>query len=376
MHVALNGMLLGPQAGGVEYSILHLARALAEHGSAQYTLYVPAGSLPDLPQSDRMRVHRVPRRMPGRFARIVWEQAFLPRLIDKHNADLLHAPGYIAPLRARKPVVLTVYDTIALQFPQWSKRANTLHYRLLLPASVRKASVVLAPSEATRRDLCRICPGSTSKIRVVPLGIATQFFATPDHNQLEELRRRLTLPSRFILFVGRHEPKKNLPELLESFAMLKKQDRIPHQLVIAGRHGWRTDPLHHHIRRLGLEDETVLTGFLPDKDMPLLYAAAELFVFPSLYEGFGLPPLEAMACGIPVVASDRGALAENLSDAALLVAPGDPAALAAAVRSALSDKDLHANLAASGRRRAARFSWEQTARETDRAHRDALGDTP
>lgn len=373
MHVAINGMLLGPHPSGVEYAILNLARGLADYGTGQYTLYVPDPGMPGLPASDRLSVCRAHRPFHSRVTRIAWEQAVLPGRAERDGADILHAPGYIAPLLTRLPVVLTVYDTIALRFPEWSKRANTLHYRLLLPASLRKAAAILVPSETTRRDLCRVSPRSEPRIRVIPLGVSPSFFAAQAPDRVAALRERLALPPRFILFVGQQEPKKNLAGLLEAFALLKREGHVPHQLVIVGRRGWRTAPLQRAIQRLGLDDETRVTGFLPEHDMPLLYAAADLFVFPSLYEGFGLPPLEAMACGIPVVASDRGALAENLAGAACLVSPEDPPALSEAIRSVLGKRELYNALVQSGRERASGFSWQRTVRETERVYHDAAG---
>jgi glycosyltransferase involved in cell wall biosynthesis len=179
------------------------------------------------------------------------------------------------------------------------------------------------------------------------------------------LRERLGTGERFILFVGRHEPKKNLVRLVESFHRLKTAERLPHRLVLAGGEGWGCAGLERRIRELGLEGDVVRPGFVPAEDLVRLYNMAELFVFPSLYEGFGLPPLEAMACGTPVVCGNRGALPEVAGGAALCVDPEDTAAIADAMSRALRDGPARERLVAAGLARAAEFTWRRTAAATE-----------
>lgn len=372
MKVALNGMLLKHRLSGVEVSILNLARALAESGAEHYVLYVP-GTCPmaDI-ASDRFATRRAPSCTRWRPVRILWEQFVLPRAATQDNVDLLHAPGYIAPLRARVPVVITVYDMIALRFPKLCKPTNALNYRLMLPPSIRKAARIIVPSEATRTDLLQRFPFAEDKTSLIHLGISADLRKVDSETELAAVRSKYGLPDRFILFTGRQEPKKNLVRLVEAFHMLRTGGGLKHKLVLAGTPDRDTPAVRSRIACLGLDDEVIFTAFVPQQDLPAVYTAADLFAFPSLCEGFGLPPLEAMACGTPVVASDRAAVPEIAGNAAVSVDPTDPAAIAAAMDRILTDQDLRARLSASGPERAAHFSWEKTASATESLYKNVI----
>lgn len=366
MRIALDGLLLHGPFSGVEVAILSLAQALGAHGAADYTLFVPGRCpAPDL-DGPRLRTVRVRGPTHVRAVRLAWEQAVFPGRLRAGGFDLVHAPGYLAPLAARLPVVLTVYDLIALRFPAWCRPANRVNYALLLPPSVRKAAGIVVPSEATRRDLAARFPGAEARTAVIPLGIDAAFAPRCDPAAQARLRARYGLPPRFILFVGDLEPKKNLPRLIDAFRLLRAGGGPDHGLVLAGHPSWGDAELRRRIAAAGLGGEVVLTGFVPAADLPDLYGMADVLAFPSRYEGFGIPPLEAMACGVPVVASSAGALPEVVGDAGLLVDPDDEAALAGALRDALTRPDLRAELAARGRERAARFTWRRAAEATER----------
>lgn len=373
MRIAFNGMLLARQVAGVQTAIANLASALARHGQADYTFYLPASAPALLPPSPRCRVRRcrVPARVRG--LRILWEQLWLPRLARRDGADLLHAPGYVAPLAARLPVVITVYDLIALLHPEWCTRANAAHFRLLLPPSVRKAAGIIVPSAVSGRDLAARFPAAAARTRVIPLAVGDAFHAASGLTQehLAARRAALGLPERFILFVGQLEPKKNVPTLLRAFRTLRDAG-LPHRLVLAGHRGWGWPAVERTLAELGLAEAVVVTGRVADADLPALYRLAELFVFPSLYEGFGLPPVEAMACGVPTIVSDRGSLPEVAGDAARIVDPTDAAALARALHDLLTDAGLRARCVARGRAHAARYTWRATALATEAFYRDVL----
>jgi glycosyltransferase involved in cell wall biosynthesis len=374
MRIAVNGMLLGELRSGVEISILGLARALAQFGREDYVFYVPRNAPgPDL-AGPRFRTLRIGIPTRSRPLRIAWEQAALPRRLIRDGVAVLHAPGYVAPAAARVPVVATVYDAIALTHPEWCTALNRLHYRLLVPLTVRRARFVAVPSEATRAALVDRLGIGPAKIRIVPLGVDERFAPIHDAARLAQVRQKYALPPRFILFAGRQDPRKNLERLIESFAALKAAG-LPHDLVLAGRDGRGTAAVRAAVRRLGLAGSVRFPGFVPTEDLAGLYNTAELFVFPSLYEGFGLPPIESMACGVPVVTSRGGAIPEVVGDAAQLVDPTDGAALARAVLEALNNGDLRRRLAAAGLERAARFTWRRAAEAMDRCYREAAGAT-
>jgi glycosyltransferase involved in cell wall biosynthesis len=208
-------------------------------------------------------------------------------------------------------------------------------------------------------------PAAAEKIRVVPLGIGREFQVLRDEAAFSRLRIKHKLPTRFILFVGGLEPKKNLPRLIAAYRLLRRDPSVSHALVIAGSPSWDRSAVRRAIHAGGLEDSVILTGFVPPDELPLLYNMADLFVFPSLYEGFGLPPLEAMACGTPVLVSDRGALPETTGNAAMVTDPLVPDRIAAAMKSILTDPALRDGLRARGLARAREFSWSAAAAATE-----------
>lgn len=354
MRVAIDGMLLGRRASGVERSIANLIGTLAGRARHAYTVYTQV-SLPG--------VAAVPTRWPvaARPGRIFWQQAVLPCAAARCRCDVLHAPGYVAPLAATVPVVLTVYDTLAFTHPELCTPANRWHYRLLLPAGLRKAARIVVPSETTRRDVLRLVPAAAGRVRVVPLGVEKAFSVVPGPDERDQVLRLAGGAAPYILFVGGLEPKKNVPRLVEAYGLLARHHGLRHRLVIAGSLSWDAARIRRTIRAQGLDTRITLAGDVPPGLLPALYRGADLFVFPSLYEGFGLPPLEAMACGVPAIVADCGALAEISGPASLVVDPASAGDMAEAMQAVLTRTDVRADLVARGLRHAAGFTWERTA---------------
>lgn len=373
IRVAIDGMLLTRHFSGVETSILNLSRALARLGRDQCTLFVPREFEEDEITGRRFATNT--RNVPAtrRVARIVWEQCVLPGILKSGRFDVLHAPGYLAPLCASTPVVLNVYDLIAIQFPQWCRLTNRINYRLLLPPSVRKAAAVIVPSQCVARDVGTVFPQAAGKTHVVPLGVDRAFRPVRVESREEALRRKHNLGGGFLLFVGNREPKKNLGALVDAFRLLKEAGGVLQKLVFVGGKEWGCRGLYAQIRTCGLADEIIFAGYASEDDLVSWYNMADVMVMPSLYEGFGLPPLEAMACGVPVVCSNSGALPEVVGDAALTVAPSDTGALANALRQVLRDAALRRTLVGRGLERAARFSWDAAAEGVARVYRTVAG---
>jgi glycosyltransferase involved in cell wall biosynthesis len=292
--------------------------------------------------------------------RLRWQQIDLPRQARRSRADLLHVPGFDAPWLAPCPVVLTVHDLIGWLFPENLPPVARFYWARWLPASIRAADAIVVDSQQTRRDVLRLLPEVAARTRVVPLAADPRFRELPPEASAA-LRGRLGLPERVLLYAGTIEPRKGLDTLVEAWALVAGQ--LPAvELVIAGQEGWFAERLHAQVERLGLGRRVHFLGYLADEDLPALYALAELFVFPSRYEGFGLPPLEAMACGTPVIASNAASLPEVLGDAAVLVPPGDAPMLARALLLGLAQPELRAALRQRGLARAALFSWPRSAR--------------
>jgi glycosyltransferase involved in cell wall biosynthesis len=236
--------------------------------------------------------------------------------------------------------------------------------RPLVDVAARRADAIITVSESAKRDIVRLYGSQAERIHVVHEAAAPAFQPIRDPAVLERVRRRYDLAERFILYVGTIEPRKNLPKLIEGFASRRKSGQLPHQLVCAGPYGWLSRDIEDLIDRLQIEDAVRFTGYVPFDDLATLYSLAEMFVFPSLYEGFGLPVIEAMACGTPVVTSNGTSLPEVVADSAVLVDPEDVDSIAAGIQQMLSNPGLRERLRRSGLERAKCFTWERAATRT------------
>ena len=265
--------------------------------------------------------------------------------------------------------MITLHDVLGFDHPEWFTRALALQWRLVLTRALRRASCVLVPSTHTRDRLVARLGLDEERIRLVPLGVDPQF--TPGETP-DGLLERLGLEGPFVLTVGTLQPRKNVETAVQAFERLAAAG-AEQRLAIVGGRGWRDDALAELIRRSPAADRIVMTGRVGDDDLVGLYRAADCFVFPSRYEGFGFPPLEAMACNTPVISSDRTSLPEVVGDAALLVDPDDVHAIERALTELLSSPELGAELVERGRRRVAQFTWSRCAELTVEAYRSALG---
>lgn len=281
------------------------------------------------------------------------------------GVDLFHATDNLLPRLTHSQSVLILYDLAFRLYPEAFTRLNRWFQALTMGMFLRTADAVMAISESTKKDAMRLYGIDESRLTVVYGGVNPRFQpASP--GEVASTRSRYGLPEHYILFVGSIEPRKNLSTLLTAFSALKQQspEADSLKLVAAGKKGWIYAGFFQRLRELGLEEEVVLPGFVADEDLPALYTASDLFVFPSWYEGFGLPVLEAMACGAPVVCSNAASLPEVAGDAALLVSPDDVRGLREAISRALTDLTLRNELIERGFRQAARFTWERAAQQT------------
>ncbi len=287
------------------------------------------------------------------------------------GVTLFHATEHLLPKLTHAISVFTLHDTAYLLFPNYHLFQNRLYLTLMMPRFLERADRVIAVSEATRRDALRFYRLNPEKVVVIPEGVEPRFRPEPDPARLAAVRQRYALPERFILCVGTIEPRKNLPTLLEAYAALR-----PHHprlgLVIAGGKGWLYQSFFERLQSLGLETRVTLTGYVPDDDLPALINCAEVFAFPSVFEGFGLPPLEAMACGVPVVCSNASSLPEVVSEAGFLVAPDDVPRWAETLNRLLTEPALRADLRTRGLARARQFTWDAAARQTLEVYQSVL----
>jgi len=368
MRVAINALLLSGRYSGVERAIHALLRHIAEGSDDEFVALVGRDFDPAQLDGCGVAIERLGVSNRPRLLRVLHEQFALGRHLG--GCDVFHAPGYVAPLRLPVPLVLTIYDLVALLHPELARWANALHYRLRLPLSARAATRVIVPLDCVKRDVVEHLRVPAERVRVVPLGVDATF-RPPSDVAMAAVRERYGLAAPFLLFVGNIEPKKNLATLVGAFAQLARNG-LSHDLVIAGKRGWKSGGVLGFPAKLGIEQRVRFVGYVPEADLPGLYGAADLLVFPSLVEGFGLPPLEAMACGTPVVSSDAEALVETTGDAALHAPARDPDALAEAMRRVLHDAVLATRLREGGLAHAAQFTWARSAEATRAVYREAI----
>jgi glycosyltransferase involved in cell wall biosynthesis len=375
--IALNAQLLSSaatyRAAGINRVLQHLlAEIPAVPGDEQYVVYAPYSvmnqKLLAAPRV-RPRLTRLPVDRPP--VRIAWEQTVLMLELLRAGVDLLHALGFVSPFAWRGRTVVTVYDLSFLRFPEVYNRANRMYLSTLTPPSLRRADRVITISEDARRDVIELCGVAPERVTPILLAADERFTPAPA-DEIEAFRARQGLPDRFVLYQGTLQPRKNVETLVRAYARLREQGSDDHVLVLAGPRGWQFEPIFDLIRQHGLERSVRFPGFVPDDELPLWYSSATVFAFPSRYEGFGLPLLEAMACGAPVVSSSASSLPEVVGEAGVLVDPSDVEGLCSALRQLLEDEPRRQALAAAGRARAQTFSWRRTAVETVQVYREVL----
>ena len=378
LQVAVDALLLSTaesyRGAGVSNYSQNLLRALGQlvqegASQAQVTAFLqdPAFQAPGVALE---RVNRLTRRPPGR---ILWEQAVLPRRLAQLGADVVHGLVNVLPLASQVPGVVTVHDLSFLRMPEKFPLAKRLYLARMCPASVAKARRVIAVSTQTADDLIHFFATEAEKIEIVYNGVEPRFRPTQP-GRVEEFRRAKGLSARFFFYLGTLEPRKNLVRLVDAYAAWRQQARPSDrdvQLVIAGGKGWFYQAIFRRVRELGLTKWVRFPGFLPRAELPDWYRAAEVFVYPSLFEGFGLPVLEAMACGTPVICSRTPCLLEVVGDAALTFSAESTQELTQALDQVVGQSALQADLRRRGLAQAQKFSWERTARETMAVYRMA-----
>ena len=371
-HVAINAHLLSGRAwyrsAGVHQYIYQLLRHLGQDDeSLRYTVLLGEGTLPPevcLPtRRSRWRTSRA-------TVRIAWEQLIQPWTLFRIRADLAHSPLLVAPMLAPCPTVVTIHDLSFVRFPHLFRPANRLYLNLMTRLSARRARRFIAVSAHAASESERLLGIPRDRIDVVYHGVDPSFRPLPQ-DQVEAFRQRAGLPQRYVLCVGTLEPRKNHIRLVEAFAGLHSRNT---KLVLAGGKGWLYEELFAKVEALGVADDVIFAGYVPNEDLPLWYNAAVAFAYPSLYEGFGMPVLEAQACGTPVMTSTASSLPEAAGDGALMVDASDVTAITAALGCILSDEPLRDDLRARGLVHAGQFTWAQTARETARVYRHTIAE--
>ena len=374
MRIALDVSLVPGQRVGVGQYAYQLARALAQVDRVNsYVLYPvfyfivsPDYHRADLPVAANMRVAH--RRLPPELVQSLWRrdrpEQFKEYLLGR--AEVVHSTTFCAP-RFRTPrrrLVATIHDCTFVTHPEFHLPANVEHCLRGTRLAIERADALIAVSESTRADLIERMGAPADRIVVTHEAADPGLARVTDPIRLEQVRHRYGLPERFVLSLGAMEPRKNVGRLLEAFVALAPAVRKDVTLVVAGAQGWLNDSIYEQVQKLGLGESVRFTGYIKEEDLAAVYSLATVFAYPSLWEGFGLPVLEAMACGTPVLTSSVSSLPEVAGDAAVLVQPRDVDAIAEGLGRLLEDDSLRRQLSERGYRRAADFSWERCARET------------
>jgi glycosyltransferase involved in cell wall biosynthesis len=371
-HIAINAHLLAGDASyrsaGIHGHIYNILACLPDADPGlEYTVFVGRG---DPPAHPALHVRRS--RWPTQHAlvRILWEQIAAPLALARRRPALLHGMAYALPLLWRGPAIVTIHDLSFLRYPAWHSAARRAYLAPITRLSAHRAGYIIAVSQSGKDEIQGLLGIPAEKITVIYNGVAEAFHPSPPE-ALRAFRARHHPPERYIFYLGTLEPRKNLETLLRAYARLPQRGTV--KLVLAGGRGWMYDSALALIEALNLTDNVILPGYLASDLLPMWYNAADVFAYPSLYEGFGMPLLEAMACGTPVIASDASALPEVVGDAGVLVPPTDVEAWTEALVGLLESPSQRAELAAQGLARARLFTWEQSARQTAAAYRRLSG---
>jgi len=381
MRIGIDYTAAVRQGAGIGRFCRGLIGALTELDQSNHYVVWSGGRAPAEPAwPDNYR--RVALPITDRHLALIWQRLRLPLPVEwiTGRLDLYHSPDFVLPPVRRARTLLTVHDLSFMRHPECSSPALYDYLINAVPRSVARADMVLADSAHTQRDVIELLGVPAERTRVVYAGLEPTFVHVPDGPARRAALARYGIEPPYILGVGTLQPRKNFGRLIAAYQLVRERHKLPHRLVIAGGKGWLYEDILTATREAG--DAVLLSGYVDDSDLPALYSAADLFAFPSLYEGFGIPLLEAMGCGTPVLTSRASSLPEVAGDAALLVEPNDIESIAAGLWQLLSDETLRQQLVQRGHERTQRFTWAAAAQELLAAYqqchvmggrRDAVG---
>ncbi len=372
MRIAINANLVSfsgtyRQAGVSKYTEFLINSLGQLDTSNDYYIYFGNGPHPpEFAAASNFRVRASHLNTEKPLTRIAWEQAIAPGVLLRDRPALLHCPVNVVPLAAFCPTVLTIHDLGFMRFPERYKAAKRRYLHVMTSLSARRAAHIITPSQSVRQEVIELLKIKPERVTAIAEGVAPHFRPLPA-GAVEEWRQSKKLPQRFVLYVGTLEPRKNLPLLINAFArwhMENPDEAKGVELVLGGAKGWLYEEIFRLVKELDLEGVTRFQGYISENELPLWYNSASCFVYPSVYEGFGLPPLEAMACGCPVITSNTSSLPEVVSEAGITIDPQDESGLVEALDKLLGNAAERERRRAAGLSRAAGFSWLEAARRT------------
>lgn len=371
MLVGIDGISLSEPLTGVGHYTMELARALSSSFSQdEFEIVSPRDFIESIEDEKFSANLNLVRARVGAISRH-WFTFGLPAYAKRRKLSVFHGTNYEVALRQVCPSVLTIHDLSTLLHPETHERRRVWRARRRLPLMVRASTVIITPTESVRGEVIEHFDVQPARVFAVPEA-ARAVFKRVSAEESRLVRERLGVEEEFLLFVGTIEPRKNLATLVRAVGEIVSSTNFRPQLVIAGMKGWMTSELFKIIETSGVKERLLFTGYLADEELRALYSAATVFIYPSLYEGFGLPTLEAMQCGAPVIASRIASIEEVTKDAAVLVAPHDAQSLAREIVALLKDESARSKLSRAGVLRAAEFSWERTAKLTREVYEEAI----
>src|SRR5947209_9260263 len=383
MRIAINAQLLSYsdnyRNGGISRYIRYLLTALAQRpGEHEYTIFVNGQPVVerlrgDVQASEQIEYVPVAWSESKPFSRVAWEQLQLPSLLRERRIDVFHSPANVLPemLPRRCAGVVTLHDLAFLRFPHILTRTKRFYHRTFTTRSLRRATMIIANSSSTKRDAMELAGIAPERVQTVYPCIDARFSNVITDEAQQAFRQKHGLGDGYLLYLGTLEPRKNVVTLLEAYKRLRSVYHRDEKLVLAGSKGWLYDAIFEKVQRLDVASEVLFPGFVPDSEHSMWYHAASAFVYPSLYEGFGIPVAEALACGIPVVTSNVSSLPEAGADIALCIDPHNVEAMAAAIYTALTEQALRQKCRTMAPLIAQRFSAQKMAEQTIRVYEQA-----
>lgn len=366
--ILINALQLNNKNSGVQYYTRNLINAI---GKPEYNFTIQSlVSKNYLKENDCITPIFINFYSQNRFKRIYLENFILPKKLYKENFSLYHATNYVLPYFLKFSNVLTIHDLLTFDFPELCQNRSVLYFKKFIPRSIKNANAIIVPSQVVKKDILRYFREASEKIHVIYHGVNSIFKKERSKDELTRIKIKYQLPDKYILFVGNIEPKKNLEGVLMAFHQIR--NKTGHLLVIAGKKGWKYKNVFRTVHSLKLHNKVVFTGYFPEHDLPALYSMADLFVFPSIYEGFGIPPLEAMACEVPVLVSNKGSLPEITGGKCVQVNPYDVEDIAKNMYRLLIDDELRKKSVKEGRQWVKQFTWERTAEQTLKVYHSVL----
>jgi len=363
MKIAIN--TLGPSKikAGIGNYVVNLVKELSKIDKSNNYLIIANKDNADFfdLNNKNFETFIAPKYTTIKLLRLLWEQLKLPFILKKNNVDLLHSPGFVAPLIKTTKSVVTIHDMTFFSHAKYHTIFKQIYFGKMIPLSARNTDAIIADSNNTKEEIGKYLDIPGNKITTVYLGAGKEFKPIRKTTAQKILLDKYGIHHKFVLFVGMIEPRKNLARLVEAFKNAKDRNT---KLVIVGKKGWHTKELSNTIKKVELQNDVIFTGYVPDEDLIMFYNATEFFIYPSLYEGFGIPVIEAMACGCPVITSNISSMKEISGDSAILVEPQNVENITTAIKKLLKNKSLRKELSKSGIERAKFFTWKITAEKT------------